>query len=93
MTSPHTPLSGDALPAERSLRVETGKGHKRGKRGRSRDIQKVSRERQAGWLETGLPDLTDALTRRLDGLYDEHRGEQAGTFTGPYRGKTSGVSG
>lgn len=75
--------------------VETGKRHKRGRRGRgSRTadaIQGKARQRQKAWLETDQPYTTFKLTRELDVLYDEHRDEQAGTLTDPYRGRTWGV--
>lgn len=51
-------------------------------------IQATARERQAAWLESGRPNETYRLTCELDGLYDEHRDEQAGTLTDPFYGKT-----
>lgn len=51
-------------------------------------IQTTARERQHAWAETGQPNRTYQLTRELDGLYDEHRDDQAGTLTDPYFGRT-----
>lgn len=56
-----------------------------------RRINATARERQAAWLATGQPTTTYQLTRELDGLYGEHRDDQAGTLTDPYRGRTSKV--
>lgn len=82
-----------ATPSQSSPRVETGKGHKRGGRGRGSAgrIQRVASERQEAWLETGRPLTTYRLTLELEGLYGEHRHDQAGSLTDPYHGKTSAV--
>lgn len=55
-----------------------------GSRGTVRAIQRAARERQAAWSETERPNETFRLTRELDGLYGEHRDEQAGSLTDPY---------
>lgn len=57
-----------------------------------RRINARARERQAAWAETGQPNLTEHLTRELDGLYDAYRDERAGTLTDPYRGNTARVA-
>jgi hypothetical protein len=57
-----------------------------------RQINARARERQAAWAETGKPNVTEHLTRELDGLYGEYRDEQAGTLTDPYYGRTWGPS-
>lgn len=67
------------------------RGGKRGRRAITREIQRTAHERQAAWLETEQPTTTYRLTRELDGLYDEHRDEQAGTLTDPYYGRTWGT--
>ena len=65
-------------------------------RGTAKTIQRTARARQAAWLDgeprepmwlDGQPyrQETFRLTRELDELYDEHRDEQAGTFTDPFR--------
>jgi len=54
----------------------------------TRQIHAKARDRQAAWLETGRPFTTYRLGRELGELYDEHRDEQAGTLTTPYRGRT-----
>lgn len=84
----------DSKSSSGSHTVETQEGQKkrkRGKRGRgtSEEIQRTARARQAAWLETGHPVLTRRLTGKLDDLYGEHRGEQAGTLTDPFYGRTS----
>jgi hypothetical protein len=87
-----SPRSGEEIAANSALdtREVAGKG-KRNRRKRTtaagtvRRINARARERQAAWLETGQPNLTYRLTRELDGLYGEHRDEQAGTLTDPFR--------
>lgn len=66
------------------------RGGNRGRRSVTREIQRTAHERQDAWLETGRPNDTFRLTQELDGLYDEHRDEQAGTLTDPYYGRTWG---
>jgi hypothetical protein len=41
--------------------------------------------RQTAWLETAQPNTMHRLTRELDELYGEHRDEQPGTVTAPFR--------
>ena len=81
-----------------------GKGKRKGrKRTREattvRRIHAKARERQAAWLDGGPREPmwldgqpyrreTYELTRELDALYGEHRDDQAGSLTDPYRGRT-----
>lgn len=46
-------------------------------------IQVTAHDRQEAWRETGQPNRTYQLTRELDGLYGEHRHDQAGTLSDP----------
>jgi hypothetical protein len=55
---------------------------------RAAQIQTTASARQAAWLQTGQPNVTERLTRELEHLYDEHRDAQADTLTDPYRGWT-----
>lgn len=88
------PGDGSRHPSSGSLAVETQeaqkKGRRRGRRGGGTvaRIQRTACERQDAWREGDRPNDTFRLTRELDGLYDEHRDEQAGTLTDPYYGRT-----
>lgn len=84
---------GTAKSSSDSQPVETEKEHKprrkrSGSRGTTRRIQRTAQARQGAWSEGGKPNVTQKLTGDLDVLYGEHRGEQAGTLTVPFRGRT-----
>lgn len=85
----------DATPSQSSLRVETGKGHKRGARGRGRvaRIQQAATERQDAWLESGRPLVTYQLTVELEGLYGDLRDSRKGERGPDFNGNTSAVHG
>jgi hypothetical protein len=76
------------VAAQEEQRSGRRRGGKRGRKAITREIQRTAHERQAAWLETEQPTTTYRLTRELDGLYDEHRDEQAGTLTDPFGGRT-----
>lgn len=92
-----------AIPALDTREV-AGKG-KRNRRKRTthattvRQINAKARERQAAWREGGKPNVTYALTRKLngpeerlapEGLFAEHRQELAGMHRiDDYQGRTS----
>jgi hypothetical protein len=86
--SPRTDLPAPTAPQRVAAR---GKGHSKrgGRRGRvTNAIHATAHERHEAWLEGGRPNDTYRLTRELDGLYDEHRDDQAGTLVDPYYGRT-----
>lgn len=64
-------------PIERSVRRKRG-----GRRGRRAQlvgqINAKARERQQAWRETGQPDLTEELTRKLDRDFSDLRLETGG---------------
>lgn len=89
--SPRFVAKSSAAPQRVAATEGQRKSRRGGNRGRSstvREIQRTAHERQEAWLEAGQPNRTYQLTRELDGLYDEHRDEQAGTLTDPFYGKT-----
>lgn len=69
-------------------RKPSRRGGNRGRGSTTARIHRTARDRQTAWAEGGHPNDTYRLTRDLDGLYDEHRDEQAGTLTDPYYGRT-----
>lgn len=82
-----------AKSSDAPQRVAAAEGHQKrgGRRGRksvTREIQRTAHQRHEAWLASGQPNLTYQLTRELDGLYGEHRDEQAGTLNDPYFGRT-----
>ncbi len=92
-----SPRNGDGLadnsaPRHRVEQQDKPRGGRRGRglRATVRQIQTKATERQAAWLQTEQPNLTEHLTRELDGLYGDRRDLQAGTLTAPYRGRTWG---
>jgi hypothetical protein len=81
-----------SAPIQVAAKKVNSRGKRAGRRGRdstTAEIQRVARDRQHAWLESSQPNRTYQLTRELDGLYNEHREEQAGTLVDPYYGKTS----
>lgn len=93
--SRHGPPRASAIAGSREVEPPKRKRHRspsdeRRKASRAVErIQRTAHERQDAWLETGRPNDTYRLTCQLDGLYDEHRDEQAGTLTDPYSGTTA----
>lgn len=86
-------IQAEGAPIERSARRSRG-----GRRGRrAQEIGRINaraRERQVAWAETGQPDLTDALTHKLDRDFAElRRADRDDYATGtpegePFAGKT-----
>jgi hypothetical protein len=77
---------------ERSLVEAKGRRSRNRKRSTGattiRRIDARARERQAAWTETGQPNLTERLTRELDGLYGDYRDERVGAPIGLLPGVT-----
>lgn len=80
--------------------AETKTRRRRRKRTRDATIQRrihaQARERQVAWSEAGLPDVTEALTRKLTRDFAELRKTDRDAYAAgvpegtPYRGRTWG---
>lgn len=90
--APFTALPSGAAPS--GQQATKRKRGKRGGRRRSRSSSLARRinaqavERQEAWTETGQPDLTDTLTRKLDRDFAEVRDNEAGNSGEPFAGRT-----